>query len=431
MRRKLLLADDSVTIQRVIELTFADEDVQVFAVGDGKKAIASIEADRPDIVLADIGMPERDGYEVAAFIKGNPQLASIPVLLLTGAFEPIDETRARAVGCDGVLVKPFEPQMVINRVKDLLAGRRPAGLWAASPAGQGAARQPAAIDKPLGALAADSHAAPGGTGGTLEDYFDRLDAAFANLEAGGPPAPSGLPSSGLQPSPDAHPSAAPAQAWRDATPFSDPAPQRSSPAMRADILDGWDPDLVGDPRKVEPLGTPAAAEPAPPSATRETSAAPVAAEQPAVPIQGVARHDAAARSEAVVAPDAGASPAAAPAPAPVTVAPMPGAPVASAAPMTQPSAAPAAPAPPAQPLPAPVMPTLAEAFATLLAAEQSRRILPSSLATRSVSDETVDEIVHRVIARMGDQAVRDTVVDVAERLVREEIDRIKSSAPRA
>src|SRR6187549_2902113 len=124
MAHKLLLADDSVTIQRVIELTFADEDVQVIAVGDGKKAIASIQADRPDIVLADVGMPERDGYEVAAFIKGTAELAHIPVLLLTGAFEPIDETRARAVGCDGVLVKPFEPQMVISRVKDLLAGRR-------------------------------------------------------------------------------------------------------------------------------------------------------------------------------------------------------------------------------------------------------------------------------------------------------------------
>ena len=132
MPHKLLLADDSVTIQRVIELTFADEDVQVRAVGDGKKAIASIQCRSPDIVLADVGMPERDGYEVAAFIKGNPQLANIPVLLLTGAFEPIDETRARAVGCDGVLVKPFEPQMVINRVKDLLAGRR-GGLWGTKP----------------------------------------------------------------------------------------------------------------------------------------------------------------------------------------------------------------------------------------------------------------------------------------------------------
>ena len=69
---KLLLADDSVTIQRVIELTFADEDVKVLAVGDGKQAIERRAADRPDIVLADVGMPERDGYEVAAFIKGDP-----------------------------------------------------------------------------------------------------------------------------------------------------------------------------------------------------------------------------------------------------------------------------------------------------------------------------------------------------------------------
>ena len=75
MSHKLLLADDSVTIQRVIELTFADEDVQVAVVGDGRQAIERIVSDRPDIVLADIGMPERDGYEVAAFIKDDPQFA--------------------------------------------------------------------------------------------------------------------------------------------------------------------------------------------------------------------------------------------------------------------------------------------------------------------------------------------------------------------
>ncbi len=122
MPHKLLLADDSVTIQRVIELTFADEDVQVIAVGDGQQAIERIEAERPDIVLADVGMPERDGYDVAAFVKNTAHLAHIPVLLLTGAFEPVDEQRASAVGCDGVLAKPFEPHMVITRVKELLAG---------------------------------------------------------------------------------------------------------------------------------------------------------------------------------------------------------------------------------------------------------------------------------------------------------------------
>src|SRR4051794_26665315 len=173
MSHKLLLADDSVTIQRVIELTFADEDVQVIAVGDGQKAIASIQTDRPDIVLADVGMPERDGYEVAAFIKGSPELAHIPVLLLTGAFEPIDDARARAVGCDGVLVKPFEPQMVINRVKDLLAGRRPAASSTSTRAPERPLPPAAPADFDLhdsvpGAAPAGALHAPGGT---LEDYF--------------------------------------------------------------------------------------------------------------------------------------------------------------------------------------------------------------------------------------------------------------------
>ena len=142
MPHKLLLADDSVTIQRVIELTFADEDVQVIAVGNGADAIERAQRDRPDIVLADVGMPERNGYEVAAFIKGTPHLAHIPVVLLTGAFEPVDEQRARSVGCDGVLVKPFEPQMVITRVKELLAGHQPAGMWSDPQPAAGGSRPP-------------------------------------------------------------------------------------------------------------------------------------------------------------------------------------------------------------------------------------------------------------------------------------------------
>jgi CheY-like chemotaxis protein len=68
MTHKLLLADDSVTIQRVIELTFADEGIEVVSVGNGQQAIDRIASERPDIVLADASMPERDGYEVAAFV---------------------------------------------------------------------------------------------------------------------------------------------------------------------------------------------------------------------------------------------------------------------------------------------------------------------------------------------------------------------------
>lgn len=135
MGHKILLADDSITIQKVIELTFSDEDFELHTVGNGQKAIDEIRAIQPDIVLCDIIMPEKNGYEVCEFIKSNDELKHIPVLLLTGAFEPFDQARAKAAGCEGFLAKPFEPQTLIAKVKELLAGAQgaPAGAQAMAP----------------------------------------------------------------------------------------------------------------------------------------------------------------------------------------------------------------------------------------------------------------------------------------------------------
>lgn len=123
MPKTLLLADDSVTIQRVIELTFAHEDVRVVSVSDGARAMQWLEGEWPDVVLVDVDIPEVDGYELTEHIKRSPRLKHVPVLLLAGAFEPVDQERVRAIGCDGVLVKPFEPQQLVSRVKALLAQR--------------------------------------------------------------------------------------------------------------------------------------------------------------------------------------------------------------------------------------------------------------------------------------------------------------------
>jgi CheY-like chemotaxis protein len=142
MSKKILLADDSITIQKVIELTFSDEDFEVITVGNGRLAIERVQDVRPDLVLCDIIMPEKDGYEVCEFIKKNPSLSRTPVLLLTGAFEPFDQERATRVGCDGFLAKPFEPQTLIAKVKDLLA--RAGAAPAAPPATMTAAPSPAA-----------------------------------------------------------------------------------------------------------------------------------------------------------------------------------------------------------------------------------------------------------------------------------------------
>ena len=309
MSKKLLLADDSVTIQKVIELTFADEDIEVIAVSNGAQAISIAPIERPDIVLADVGMPERDGYEVAAFIKRTPGLSHVPVLLLTGAFEPIDEGRAKAAGCDGVLVKPFEPQMVISRVKDLMAGKRPSSTSGAP-----------------GSLPAARPASPPQV--PADEYFDRLDATLGAQEApkrGG----SGPTTADL---------ATELAGWQPEAPASAPGPPASVPAPPA------------------PAPAPPAAVPAPPASV------------PAPP---------------------------APVPAPSASVPAP---------------------------------TLAQAFAALLAAEQGKVPPPAPINEEALREDVIEQVTRRVIERMTDTAVREVVVGVAERLVREEIDRIKSNA---
>jgi CheY-like chemotaxis protein len=124
--RKLLLADDSVTIQKVIELTFADEGVRVVAFGNGEEAIAHLDEVAPDIVLADIHMPGKSGFEVCQHIKHSEKHKHIPVMLLVGSFEPFDEVEARRVGADDILTKPFQSiRRLIDRVGSLV-GSRPA-----------------------------------------------------------------------------------------------------------------------------------------------------------------------------------------------------------------------------------------------------------------------------------------------------------------
>ena len=119
--RKLLLADDSATIQKVIDLTFADEGVQVLAVSNGQEAIDKVLDFAPDIVLADVFMPSPDGYEVCRYVKTNEKLKHIPVMLLVGSFEPFDEAEARRVGADDILTKPFSSiRRLIDRVGALV-----------------------------------------------------------------------------------------------------------------------------------------------------------------------------------------------------------------------------------------------------------------------------------------------------------------------
>ena len=541
MPHKLLFADDSVTIQRVIELTFAGEDVEVITVGDGQKAIERIGTDRPDIVLTDIGMPERNGYEVAEFVKTHPDLKHIPVVLLTGAFESVDEARVRAIGCDGWLVKPFEPQLVINRVRDLLQGRG-SGAQGTPPPGQRpsskgqaaeqsrdvpAAPPPAAPQRPPSAAPQQPPSRPAARpspapavrarasapttvarqskpADAMEEYFDRLDAAFANLDSPHPSQsddrqvedgrdqalhrgePSGSQEAGEElenwdldtgATADSAPqtsnpvaasdsdrtAASPMKPRAPSVPLAPPVRQASSappapPVQRAPAAPPAPPTPPAPPVRQASSAPPAPpvqrapatppAQPTPPAPpVRQASSAPPAPPvqrapatppaQPTPPAPPVRQ-----ASSAPPAPPVQPAPAQ-PAPPAPSVQPAPATPPAPPAPPAEETAQPSQPAhvqPRAEPKPEPApisvpAPSLADAFTALLAAEQ--RLPGQSGATQprgqaeapAVPDELVEELTRRVLDGATDQAVRDVVADtvsqVAERLVRDEIERIK------
>lgn len=475
MSHKLLLADDSVTIQRVIELTFADEDVTVSVVGDGQLAIEWIEAERPDIVLADIGMPKRDGYDVAAYVKSRPQLAHIPVVLLTGAFEPVDQARADAVGCDGVLAKPFEPQMVINRVKQLLgagtslmpkrrraeiepepsAERPPVGNEAAPlKKAEAAPESPVRADAPVAATspaspvpaAAAEPPAPASQAAqatqadaSLDDYFDQLDAAFESLKSGATSGDSLAPAPGTR-----------------AAPVTSGGPDRDRPGHakhgkrdERDRHDGLDSSMPA----VGPRAAAAARGRAEPSQEFDWMPSRPAAKSAAndlnfFDVNGIDDQQQApvivpsdeSFDATVRAPEQHPLRTSGPARTPVTEIPTADAPTV---------------ATPAPPLPV-APPPIADAFEALFAAELGETEAEADVRAPAaapveplepiaaspvphapvspvvVTDALIEEICGRVLARLSDRVVRETasqmVAQVAERVVREELARIKGGA---
>lgn len=126
-RRKLLLADDSITIQKVVNLTFADEGVEVVTVGDGDAALAELAASVPDILLADVNMPGPTGYEICERLRADEATRNLPVILLVGSFEPFDETEASRVGANAYLTKPFQSiRQLVSQVNELIEAAKPA-----------------------------------------------------------------------------------------------------------------------------------------------------------------------------------------------------------------------------------------------------------------------------------------------------------------
>ncbi len=178
MTKTILLADDSLTIQKVVELTFADTQYHVVSMSSGDELLGKLEEVQPELVICDIIMPGLEGYDVCQQIKSNPATLHIPVILLSGTFEPFDRDRALAAGCSEIITKPFEAKRLVDAVEKLL-----------SPANTGVGDD---IDEPesfgFGDASQDDDAASGavdfGTQMATADLIDAADQEGAETEDG-------------------------------------------------------------------------------------------------------------------------------------------------------------------------------------------------------------------------------------------------------
>jgi len=145
MQPTILLADDSPTIRRLVTQTFADANFRIVEVNNGDAAIRMFEEIRPSVVMADIYMPGKNGYQVCAYVRSHSDLGKTPVILLVGAFEAFDEDTAKQAGATASITKPFEPGALIDLVKSVIAKRREEPTAAQASAAAAVALEPAPI----------------------------------------------------------------------------------------------------------------------------------------------------------------------------------------------------------------------------------------------------------------------------------------------
>jgi CheY-like chemotaxis protein len=208
MGARILVADDSVTIQKVVELTFSKEDVVLTQARNGEEAIRKAKETRPELVLLDLVMPDMNGYDVCAALRADPALRSVPIILLAGTFESFDHQRAAQAGANDFVTKPFESQVLIGKVKQLL------------------------FAKSMGAGSVGTAAKLAAGAATV-----RISPAAAEAPAV-PPAPDAMPPAEQPASPAPPPVPSQEELWQLLGGPSDPTPAAAQPAEQADVSRG-------------------------------------------------------------------------------------------------------------------------------------------------------------------------------------------------
>jgi twitching motility two-component system response regulator PilG len=117
---KILVVEDEESLLKLESILFSSKGYTVTAVRDGKSALDSIAADRPDVVVLDIMLPDLDGFEVCRAIKENPETRSLPVIMLTAKKSSQDLERGKQAGADAYITKPFKSVKVLEVIEGLV-----------------------------------------------------------------------------------------------------------------------------------------------------------------------------------------------------------------------------------------------------------------------------------------------------------------------
>ncbi len=130
---KVLVIDDSVSVRKVVERALAGRQVDVVCAASGSEALECMERDAPDVIVCDVVMPDRDGYEICEFVKKHPRLGDIPVLLMSGIVNDEVKQRAARARSEGVLAKPFAAEDLLKRLDSFLGPLPPRVAEPAAP----------------------------------------------------------------------------------------------------------------------------------------------------------------------------------------------------------------------------------------------------------------------------------------------------------
>jgi CheY-like chemotaxis protein len=363
MPKRILVADDSATIQKAFAMVFGGQDINLVVARSADEAMTSARHGRPDLVIADASLGSSNGYDLCAALKADPALRSVPVLILNSSHVPYDETRGQRAGAAGSLLKPFESQSLIDQVGAAMArvesNRAPGPVGGAVPHPAPPARETARVD--AGAGDDDDYG---------EFTIERPRSGAPSPTAAARPAPMSAPSRAAPPAaaPTVPPAAAPAlrPSLIPGVRPGAPLPQRVAPAPAAAVSPASLPPSVGLHRQTMGGGT----------------------------IMGLP----------VVAPPVAPAAAQAPARAP--------------APVMRPAPAPAAPVQARNPAPgAAALPAAAAAISGAVAQKMA------ALAARGPEYEAIAKLSREII----EQVVWEVVPELAELIIRQEVDRLASS----